>query len=254
MSDEDYVKFKNALKAQLLPHVAMIGYFTDPKMGPEGVVGNGTVSFIDTGSEKLLVTNRHVLDEFEEFKLSYPKAQLVVSGASGRVPISISDAISIGSGQNVDIATLKLPNPRSIEEIGKCYRTVMAWPPAQPSIDEAIYFIGYPSQYRTPKQGNLMLAPSIFSDFVTSIRGTDIVMDDQNNERILVKYNPELLPPESLKGISGSAVYRLDENQRQLHLCGFIYGCNPKIGGQVFQATFLACTAGVISERGLVQE
>jgi len=59
MDDAEMKARFGAIADRLLPHVGMLILLPSRKAQPKDVLCNGTASFIDTGTEKLLVTCGH---------------------------------------------------------------------------------------------------------------------------------------------------------------------------------------------------
>ena len=217
-----------AIRARLLPHVAVIGYLTDRSLHGAGIVGNGTISLVDTGTRRILVTSRHVLEDFERLKASYPAAELVMSGTDTQV-LSLTPVREIDrGGAGVDLATLELPSPQWLEEMGKQYASADHWPPAPVRVGNVLAFVGYPNVGLQAAGRDLIMHPLTFTDEVSEVTPQRIETRDPDRVRRFVAFSQDMstLSAEAyLTGVSGSAAYVVSR------------GGAPQLAGFVFQGT-----------------
>lgn len=204
---------------------------------PKDVLYNGTASFIDTGTSKLLVTCGHVVDRYHELKRENPETVLAVTGNSGTQPVIVSDAEVIDNGgRQLDLAVLRLPDPDRITWGGKSYFKTEGWPPPKAMKGQVAVLVGFPGMHREPSRRGLEVRATPVCDFVTSVSDRNIFLVDEDLARVAVKHNPELKDLESLGGMSGSAVYVVDENRQVPVLAGFLYEAGEGTHATIFIA------------------
>lgn len=254
------------LAEPLLRHVAMAGYWVDRDRGPDGVVGNGTVSFVDTGVARFLVTNRHVLEDLEILRVDRPDTCLVLNGRSGSDPVVVERWTEIDcGGPGVDLVTLELPDERVVERCGKAWFRADGWPPPLCRVGDVAAFVGFPGQYRRTFRANLKLGAAVVCDFVTAATAADIVMADTARARRLAVFDPEVAALMRWDGVSGSAVYVNDPAAKRWDLAGFVYAepDEPTVPGaaasaagaaasEASRATFHVCPAGLVGANGRI--
>src|SRR5437868_5424455 len=170
MMDETELKARfEKIAGKLLPHVGMLLLLPSRQSKPEDVICNGTVSFVDTGSAKLLVTCGHVIDRFNEIREENPEAILAITGNSGTRPVVITDAEIIDNGgKQLDLATLRLPDPDRITWVGKSYFLATEWPPARPAKGQVAVLAGFPAMHRDTGTRGLEVRATPICDLVTS--------------------------------------------------------------------------------------
>ncbi len=187
---------------RLLPHV---GLLPSRKAQPKDVLYNGTASFIDTGTEKLLVTCGHVIDRYQQLKATSPEAVLAITGNSGTQPVVVSDAQVIDNGgTQMDLATMRLPDPDRITWGGKSYFKAETWPPVRGQKGQVAVLAGFPGMHREQSSRGLEVRATPICDFVTSISDRNIYLVDEDLAHVAVKHNPALKDLASLGGMSGS--------------------------------------------------
>ena len=192
----------------LMRHVGAIMVLPSASAGPDGVIVQGTASFVDTGEAKLIITCAHVYNRFLEIRSDNPDAILILSGESGSEPAVITDAKCICVGDKLlDIAVLEADLPEVVEELGKEYFFCPEWPPRGATSEEAVCTIGFPGMYREPCGGALRISSVVFADMVSTVSDRNVVFVDEQAERRLVTLNPCLARPTDLGGMSGSAIY-----------------------------------------------
>lgn len=246
MNEEELKARGYRIADTLLPYVGMLILLPSRQGRPEDVISNGTASFVDTGAAKLLVTCGHVMDEFNRIKVDNPNAVLAVTGNSGTQPVVVSDAQVIDSGgKQLDLATLRLSDPDRITRCGKRYFPVEEWPPARPTKGQVAVMVGYPGIHREPSNRGLEVRATPICDFVTSVSDRNVYLVDEDLARVAIKCNLTLTDLTSLGGMSGSAVYIVDEERQVPKLAGFIYEA-----GAGTHATIFIAHAGYIRADG----
>lgn len=143
-----------AITERLLPHIGMLLLLPSRDAGPGDVICNGTASFVDTGSEKLLVTCGHVMDEFNKLRANNSHAVLAVASGSGARPLIVSGVeVVANGGERLDLAVLRLPNPDRITGNGKSYFRADVWPPKLAAEGQRAFILGFPA--RTANQATV---------------------------------------------------------------------------------------------------
>ncbi|MGC9258686.1 MAG: hypothetical protein ACP5I8_01220 [Phycisphaerae bacterium] len=222
---------------RLLPHVGMLLLLPSSGAPPSDVICNGTASFIDTGTAKLLVTCGHVIDRFNELREANPHAVLAVGAGNGVPPVIVSDAHLVeNGGTRLDLAVLRLPDPERITGSGKSYFRAEVWPPIRAMEGQVAVLLGFPGAHRASSAGGLDARATPVCDFVTSVSARHIVLADGDMVRVAVKCNPDLDELTSLGGMSGSAVYVVDEARNIPQLVGFMYESGEGIHATIFVA------------------
>jgi hypothetical protein len=215
----------------------MLLFLPSRKAQPKDVFYNGTVSFIDTGTEKLLITCGHVIDQFNELREANPDTILAITGNDGTQPVIVSDAEVIDNGgKQLDLAVLRLPDPDRITWGGKSYFKAAVWPPIRAAKGQVAVLVGFPGMHREPSARGLEVRATPICDFVTSVSDRNIFLVDEDMARVAVKHNPSLKDLASLGGMSGSAVYVVDEVRQVPQLVGFMYEAGEGTHATVFIA------------------
>ena len=214
------------ITARLLPHIGMLLLLPSREAPTSDLICNGTASFIDTGTAKLLVTAGHVIDRFNELKEANPLAVLAVGAGNGVPPVIVPDGhVTANGGTRLDLAVLRLPDPECITGSAKSYFRPEVWPPISAAVGQIAVTLGFPGSHRGSSARGLEVRASLICDFVTSVSDRHIVVADGDLVRVAVRCNPGLDEPASLGGMSGSAVYIVDKARNIPQLVGFVGDC-----------------------------
>lgn len=224
MEDDDPTRKLQEGAAMFECHVGMAMIVTDPTR-PEGVLRNGTASFVDTGSRRLIVTNAHVYQFYQQKRAQVPGTMLAVSVGNAKQPIDITSAKLIDSicQGGVDLATLDFDRTDLIESGGKEFFTPKCWPPPHPQKGDVAFLIGFPELHREPSARGLEARLTPVCDFITSVSDRQLMLVDENLERRVLKANPHLKDFGSLSGMSGCAVFSQTPGEAVWNLAGFMY-------------------------------
>lgn len=214
----------------------MLLFLPNRKSRPESVLYSATASFIDTGTEKLIVTCGHVVSRYNELKPANPDIVLAIAG-NRTWPVIVSDAELIDNGgKQLDLATLRLADPERIACCGKSYFRTTKWPPIRAQKGQLAIMTGFPGMHREASARGLEVRATPIADFVTSVSDRHIVLVDEDMVRVAVKHNPALSDLVSLGGMSGSAVYVWDDVRQALNLVGFMYEAGEGTHASIFVA------------------
>lgn len=191
----------------------------------DSIIRNGTISFVDTGKRQILVTCAHVYDKF--LSLKDRNVILGLAGGSGRQPINISEARVIDKESDyIDLAILELPLSCNLKLIDREYFLCNQWSPKRARKEDLAFMVGYPGIHRQWSSRGLEIRSTPIVDFVLGSSQKHFTIADENQEREIVKYIDNLKEFGSLGGISGAAVYILNDGYNPLKdaiLAGFAY-------------------------------
>jgi len=209
---------------RLQQHVGMAILMPHRGSGPDEIIHNATMTFVDTGNALLCITSAHVYNKYMELRSGSPATVLAVTGAFGRRPVATDNWELIDSEtRNLDIAILRPPYPEMVSDLGKEWFHPADWPPRPPKVGDLACLVGFPGAYRDSYRGNLYFKSVCVVDLITSVSYRHIVLADENLKRIIIRHHPEFKDLGSLAGMSGSAVYVYQEESKDLRLVGFVY-------------------------------
>jgi hypothetical protein len=143
---------------------------------------------------------------------------------------------------HLDVAVLSLPEPcERIEWIGKRYFPTTSWPPEPPKVGDEVGLVGFPGIYREPSTRGLEVRHLTVVDFASSVSDRQVVLADENLQRVCVKHDPNLPDFGSLGGISGAAAYVCTPDRSKFHLAGFVYEAGEGVEATIFigRASFI---------------
>lgn len=193
---------------------------------PDSIINNGTISFVDTGKRQILVTCAHVYEKFLSLKKDR-KVILGLAGGCGRRPLNITEASVIDIERKyIDLAILELPLSCNLKSIDREYFLCNQWPPKRAKKEDLAFMVGYPGIHRQSSSIVLKIHSTPIVDFVSGSSQRHFTIADENQEREVVKYIDNLKEFGSLGGISGAAVYILNDGYNPLKnaiLAGFAY-------------------------------
>jgi len=192
------------------------------------VYNNGSATFINTESQKLIVTCRHVYEEYERLKDRDSAVALAITGSGHSRPFVISDAIVVSRGQReIDLITLRLPDPSSVERAGKRYFLGYCWPPKRTSKGEGVLVTGFPGEHRIIANHKFTAVMDSLSLQVSSSSEKHFCMADdiEDDPRFVTKILKDIPDLKTLGGMSGAPVWRWDMRETITcpALAGFVY-------------------------------
>ena len=185
---------------------------------------NGSMTFVDTGTEILGITAGHVADDIIKYCDGSPGHGCQV-GCADLAPDRL-----VARHPKLDLATFRLSAPFVTAGNGHSV-TVPSWPPRAPRVGEQVLFCGYPGIYREEKDGQYATAFLYFGGLVESVSDRNFGMVlriasayDRGHERVPANAD--------LGGWSGGAVFRVVENETlaRLEFAGIIYEYSPVWG------------------------
>jgi hypothetical protein len=210
------------------------------------VFDNGTVSFVQIGGEKFILTNHHVWEAFEEYRKDSQSCRLAIGGDGLAQPIDISDAEVIDVDSDLDICVLRYPSER-IENVGKEYCIVDSWPPRRASEGDDVVFCGFPGNRA---KVSTMQTPRAIEDqvFAHELVLLSMRVESQSDRKLRMCFSEEKPEVQQFSsypiqdyiwgGMSGSLVYRLDSTEIKLVPCAIFHSSSGELDG-AFYATHL---------------
>jgi hypothetical protein len=229
------------------PYVGMLFFAPADNLSPTTVRFNGTASFVDTGSAKVVVTCAHVLRRFRELRLEEPELDMFITGSSTNHVLRLEETYLVSDGgKSVDLAVFKFPNPDQVLDLGKCYFQAAPWPPLRPEVGRTAIIAGFQGEHREARENALRINLTVFCDLITSVSDRHLVLADESATRVCVKLNQDLGDLGLLGGLSGSAVFTTDSDN-SARLAGFLYET-----GSGTDATVFAIHADFLNDDGTI--
>lgn len=234
MVEEDY-RAKLKLMAEIaLPYIAPIFLLPTRSSGPQDIVTNGTVAFVDTGTRKLYVTCKHVWDEFITRRSKSAAVTIAIGLGNVSAPIIFNDAVLIDESSEYDIATLDFPHTEFIIDAKKQFIALPSWPPARAEVGEFAFVAGFPGLHRIPHADNTAVTfhEAVIGDDVISTSERHFVLADTQHQRRQVTFRAGLPEFGPLGGLSGAPAFA--NRNKKAELCGFMYQGGDGVEAIVF--------------------
>ncbi|MFA6468889.1 MAG: hypothetical protein WCW35_08315 [Bacteroidota bacterium] len=203
-----------------LTYVSFVYFAESPNKQGSRIHANGTCSFVDTGTSKFAITNHHVIEGFRTKQLQFPELNFQI----GSEIIDIENRI-ISESEYHDLVTFRITD-EEMAKFGKTFCFCRDWPPLDAVNDEAIFFAGYPGEFRTQLSPNEVEFQSILMTEVVKSSSPDkftIVFDKSNWMKL--DGPREVSELTHYGGLSGTAIFRLNEKYpiHTLEPIGIIY-------------------------------
>lgn len=227
-------KANRELIAQFGVYVGALVFVRGRSGDPSSVITNGTVSFIDTGKARIIVTCAHVIETFRKMKSVDQDYRMVITGGKKKVlEIDEKQLIECGDPSEIDFATFQLQDPSAVEALGKKWNSCAEWPPARAVTGNRSIFVGYPSLDLLEVPDGVEYNLAIFNDFITSVNPREFTMADPFKQRVVAKMNERLTSFRELSGMSGSAAYQVS-SENNAELAGFVSRSGSGVNAPVF--------------------
>jgi hypothetical protein len=198
---------------------------------------SGSAFVLDCGGGPFLVTAAHVYDGFRQVRAEHPDTVCILDG----LKIPLHERL-IASDPAYDVATFRL-RADEIEALRRDHRKVpltgsqKTWPPAPPTIEKGVFFVGFPGDGRSmrPYRGRSVVEIDwdAYTALVTArgVSDTDITLvfdDGETYETGTFKPRPE---DWALGGCSGAPLLTFVEQAGifSWRLGGVIYEANSVI-------------------------
>src|SRR5664280_240637 len=132
--------FQMADEASLLRFCAPVFFLPSSVPEPLTIVANATVSLVDTGRKKLLITSAHVWTEFQDYQIQNPQAHLAVLFISGfGFPEYLDEKLLVDFDKDLDIAVFEA-HENTWKMGGKEFYKVYRWPISRANVGDALDF------------------------------------------------------------------------------------------------------------------
>lgn len=234
----------------LLPMVSMLLIIDEAKPFPGNVRGTGTVSLVDTGDRKILVTCAHVFEKYKKLSRASKSIGIIILGAPGQLDhfrMAEFEVIDL-ERKHLDLVTIAPSRPVRLEDFGKKYYRGWPWPPRRAERGEQVAMIGFPGSTLMAIPGGMDIQPAYFQEFVGSANERYFLIFDEHDERDTVgicEGGHEIREPPHWGGMSGTAAFAYDPNIGDARLVGFL-----QEAGEGKRATFFVTHADFILPDG----
>lgn len=177
-----------------------------------GELHNGSMTFVQTPTHVIGVTNAHIADEISECKHGCQ-----VGGAQ------FDHSRFIARHPTMDLATYRLSDVFMATSLHQA-ASVIRWPPVPPFEKQPVMYGGYPGMYRVERNGDFEFR---FAWFASSVRSASeqnvgMVLEISTSNSVSVNRIPANA---DLGGWSGGPVFRVVDsgNIERLELAAIIY-------------------------------
>lgn len=195
------------LMEKFRPYLGMLFFAPEHQVTPKTVRFNATVSFVNTGNRKIIVTNAHVYTSFKRLQADESSLRMFITGADRNTILELREEYLTGCGDDtIDLAVFALPNPIELEGIGKTYFDASPWPAPRPKVGATAVIVGFPGAHRQPDGTTLRINLALICDRISACGPRHLILVDEASERISVRINQSLGDTRMLGGMSGSPV------------------------------------------------
>lgn len=208
-----------ALRERIKSHTAPFFWHDDTGM----IRHSGTLTFVDTGTEKLAMTADHVYARY----LEELDAGCVYECQFGGVLVR-PEALLLARDQRLDVATFKMPSVAM--SAGAVFHEALAWPPPPPVVHEWLFYAGYPAAHRERRSRHLDVGLESLFGAVHDVSGSRMVFHLDFSQLHWPLHDGEAMN-ERLGGMSGGPVFRVVETGpiTRLELVGLVYEHGPEL-------------------------
>ncbi len=205
---------------------------------PTGIVCGGTTGLVSLPDRRVLVTAKHVADRARS-----PGMRSLLTGTGP--PLDITGWEIIASNEDLDLATIAIPDTFDPESIEKRCFTPRTWPPARAVRGDRAFFVGFAGIHRETVPGGVRQHAAVFYDFVSSASDRHFLLADEERVRAVSEFVRGLEPFGATGGMSGAPVFV--NRDGEFDLSGVLYE-----GGDGPDATFFVAHAAHIAADGTI--
>jgi hypothetical protein len=229
------------------PYVGMLFFAPYDHLTPQTIRFNGTVTFVNTGNAKIVVTNAHVYRRFRELKVEEASLRMFITRSVQDQLLELREEYLIADGgRTVDLAVFSFPNPDQVDSIGKAYFAAAPWPASRVPVGTPAVILGFQGAHRQADKTALRINLTVMCDKVSASSQRHLILVDEECARTVVKINQSLGDLGPLGGMSGSPVFTVDKDA-YANLVGFLYET-----GEGAEATVFAVHADLITPEGKI--
>ncbi|MFA5337432.1 MAG: hypothetical protein WC330_03765 [Candidatus Omnitrophota bacterium] len=200
----------NKIIDSIAPFCAPLYFLAHRGADATQIKNNGTVSFINTGHRRLLVTAYHVWDAYLT-KKEQNRELILAMGSGNASPTILLEGVRLidGDSDRLDIAVLTFENIDLVPEGQKKFFQINSFPLVSPKNNDVVAFIGYPGQGRHPNQPEqgVFSAGILFVDLVTDVSDYNIYCVDIDNNRQSKMLKQDFETINDFGGVSGAPAY-----------------------------------------------
>lgn len=186
--------------------------------GKPNIAGNGTAFLLDCGTGPFLVTAGHVYQGFLDTRGRHADTVCFL----GAVKIDLQDRL-IGRDDAFDVATLRIL-PEEVSQLSRQGKYVLtgsqsSWPPAAPTVDHGVFFVGFPGDGRTllPYRGGNLVEIDwngyAALAVATAVNDTSITLWFERDSEFNIESRPVAPPDWALGGCSGAPLLNFIETR-----------------------------------------
>lgn len=219
------------MKPPFIPKLHDLSWLIEPQIRPCGgpiffaesltswtgdnILHNGSFGLVDTGKMKLLVTCRHVWDEFQILRRDSPGLNLCVC-INPQLVITLGDARPIDEDKERDIASFDMGPFLTHCEQSKFFP--LPHKSARVKMGDAIAFIGYPGRVDASTSIGVQFRRVFHTTFAYDVTKFTIIADVSNMKHVKRKSTEDAC--DEWGGISGSPCFVVRKSS-SIELAGF---------------------------------
>jgi len=184
--------------------------------GNPHIADNGTAFLLDCGAGPFLVTAGHVYQGYLDAKAAHADTVCFLSA----LKIDLEGRL-IGNDQAFDVVTLRISQDEvaQLAKLGKFVLTgsQSSWPPAAPTADRGVFFVGFPGDGRTllPYRGGNLVEIDwngyAALAVATAVNETSITLYFERDSEYNIVSRPVAPPEWALGGCSGAPLLNFIE-------------------------------------------
>jgi hypothetical protein len=192
----------------LASHTLPLGLKRDAQDEPYEVVSRATFSLLEVNRRHFFVTSAHVLEKFREMQLIHPNPQLVAYTTIPKFTELYGFALIDVESEVLDVAVFSGHQDR-VDLTGHSFIPYDRSYLVDPVVGEMVCIVGYPSDNVevVPGRADLNYTQIIFP--ISSISDRQIVLADEQGNRMFQDFFTPDATQIGLGGLSGSAAYVL---------------------------------------------
>ena len=253
LSDENKARVQRLVKAgywqafsEMVRRMNVAFWWSGIVDGQLRILNNGTMCYLDSGTEKLGITADHVYAEYLAQKASVEGVELQL----GENTINVEPYL-VDRDPTLDLATFRIPEV-FVSAGTSFYHVNRDWPPTPLEPREVVAHGGFPQVLRERGNGKVDFGFQFFASATSDVSGDKIVLAPPDDA--YWPEHPDTPMNQDFGGQSGGPVYRIiDANLKdggsepvdRLELVGFIY--NKVLGAVLARPASLVRPDGTLA-------
>ncbi|MHB8995208.1 MAG: hypothetical protein ACYC63_08175 [Armatimonadota bacterium] len=230
--------------------------FAEPDGQPEEIVIDGTLSLLQVGERRLIITAHHAWASYLDQVATRPELRMgFIAHEDYFWPLEETQLTGLNT--DVDLVAFEATYDQRIA-LASAHKQFARpdWPPQRPSTGDLVIGLGYPARHVRREEPNVLWNVGSYVLPVSSVSRVHFILADEAGTRESINFSQQEELQAAFGGMSGGAcflLHELEDGNHRATLAGFQYETSDLgEGNDQLPATILVSHADHIAEDGTI--